>query len=192
MNDVKIAGSGVLNGGSYNNITTAGSAKFTSHIKANKISTAGSAKFLGIVDAEEISIAGSAKFDSDVYANRISIAGSSKVSNFISAKTIKVSGALTAVDLKGEDVIIKSNSSKIKDILANKVYIGIDKKKKFFRNEIEVIEAKTIEINHTNVKKVTGEDVIIGVNSNVELVLYSKSITINKKAIVKEKIKNIF
>ena len=94
--DVKIAGSGTISPGEYNNVKVSGSGQILGNIKANVVKTSGSADFKGDIITKEIKCAGSVVCDGNV----------------TSTETLKVSGSgMVKQDLKGKEIILNGGCS---------------------------------------------------------------------------------
>lgn len=195
LSDIKIAGSGVVAGGEYHQIRISGSGKILDDITAEEIRIAGAVKALGVLKAKLIKVAGAGSFEKDVKADEIKIAGSADIDGNVEGELIKFSGVVTCKgDINGEDIEIDSPNSRFQNIYGENVFVGeTNIRKRLFHkvllNKIESIEATNIEINHCIVKKVSGKNVYIGSNCDVDLVEYQESLEVDKKAKVKETIK---
>lgn len=94
--DVKIAGSGTISPGEYNNVKVSGSGQILGNIKANMVKTSGSADFQGDITTKEIKCSGSMTCNGNV----------------ISTETLKISGsAMFKQDLMGKEIILNGGST---------------------------------------------------------------------------------
>lgn len=76
--DMKIAGSGQIGPGEYENINISGSGKILGAVKCENLSISGSASGTAVECRNDIKISGSCSFSEDIIANNVKIAGSFK------------------------------------------------------------------------------------------------------------------
>ncbi|MBO5220802.1 MAG: polymer-forming cytoskeletal protein [Clostridia bacterium] len=110
--DMKIAGSGVLNGGEYDAISISGSAKITGDIRCAEFKCAGAVKANGDLHSTgDIRVSGSFSCDGTLIADGVlKVAGSCHTEQKIKGKEIRIAGALTTRgNITGE--IIRSSGS---------------------------------------------------------------------------------
>lgn len=107
--DMKIAGSGIIAAGEYENIRVSGSAKVGGPIRCQSFHCSGSAHCEGTIEAhKDIKVSGSAHFDQSVSAQSIGISGSARIDgNCTSTEEIRISGAMRCDgDIKGNTIAI--------------------------------------------------------------------------------------
>jgi cytoskeletal protein CcmA (bactofilin family) len=92
--DYHFAGSGVLDGGTYNDLTFAGSGKIAGDVQCRNINIGGSFKAEGSIDCRNaIRGGGSFKATGDVTAYGINIGGSFKAEGDVKAETFRCGGS---------------------------------------------------------------------------------------------------
>ena len=114
MNDMRISGSGRINGGSYNDVRISGWGEVTGDLDCNDFSISGSGSVAGNLKAREATISGSGKIGGDVdCTERLKISGSAKISGAVKCGALMVSGDCSIQqDVSAEKIRI-SGSSKI-------------------------------------------------------------------------------
>lgn len=184
--DVKIAGSGTISEGIYNNVVIAGSASANGEITCELLKIAGSGKFLGNVNAKEVSVAGSTKFEADLKGEKIKIAGSVKVMGNISSEELNVDGVIT---VEGECNVgtlkHKGEGSKYNNIYGENINLD-GKRNKVVVNEIE---ATNITLHKVFAKRVSGDVVKLTGKCEIEVIEYKNKLILTKNVQVKEIIK---
>ena len=208
---LKVSGANVQRGTQYKDIKVAGASKFVNDIECNIFKTsgvvksegsikakvfkvAGAVKIVGSLDAPEISASGGVKVGKDITTETAAFGGSIYVGGKLSAKELHVDGTIC---IKGELLVDRfelhmGGKSELTEVYGDQVTIrknwsfGITAPR---HANIGLIEATTIDISHTTCKRVSGDTVVIGDGCVIDLVEYSTSITVNKKAKVKEQVK---
>lgn len=110
--DMKIAGSGCIASGEYENIAISGSAKLNGFIRCQSLHCSGSAHCEGNLEAQKnIRVSGSAHFDQNVHAQAIGISGSARVDgNCTSTEDMQISGSMRCGgDIKGNSIRISGS-----------------------------------------------------------------------------------
>jgi len=208
---VKVSGANVQSGTNYKDIKVAGASKFVNDIvcntfkasgavksegsiKANFFSTTGALKIGGTLDAKEIKAAGGITIGKDVVCESAKMSGSITIKGKVSAKEFFVDGEIKVGDeLLADKFELKLNGeSELQEVYGDE--ISITKEFSFgFRQHrsctATLIEATTIELEGTQCKKVSGDHVKIGEGCVIDLVEYTTSIDIHKKAKVMEQLK---
>lgn len=187
LRNFKIAGSGIISGGSYNNISIAGSAKSNNDITCNLIKVAGSASFNGNVDSKEISIAGSSKFVKNLKSNKIKIAGAIKVMGDLSSEELNIDGVIT---VEGECNVGVLNhdgeGSNYNNIYGEKIKLYSKRRKKITVNEIE---ATNIELKSVVAKRISGDNIKLEGKCEIEIIEFRNSLKLSNDTEVKQIIK---
>ncbi len=112
--DMKIAGSGNICPGEYDNIKISGSGRIEGPIRCKKLNCSGAVHCHGEAEAsEKVSISGSGRIEGDLRSAQISIAGSGRVDGNCSASDyIDISGAFRCDgNLKANKVSIAGSGS---------------------------------------------------------------------------------
>ena len=188
LQNVNIAGVGVISGGNYNKVSIAGSANSNGEINCVNLKVAGSATFNYTVISDEINSSGSIKFMQDVKAKLIKSAGAIKINGNVSSETFKVDGS---IEVKGECNIGTLNH-KVESSKYNNIYgesIKIINRKRRSKITVNEIEATTIELKAVSCKRVSGDNLIIKSGCEIDIIEFRNSLIISKKANVKEIIK---
>ncbi len=90
-----VMGAGKIQGGTYDSITIAGSAKVMGEVNATVIKSAGTAKFQGDVAVKTIEASGSTKIAGNVVAGRFVGTGSPTIRGNLQARELEIGGMLT-------------------------------------------------------------------------------------------------
>lgn len=110
--DIKISGSGEINGGKYNEVKISGSAKVEGDIECYNYKCSGSSSANGNVKAETVGISGSTKIMGDLDTNEITVSGSSHILGNVNARKVKISGSFDiGGSLHTEDIQISGSAS---------------------------------------------------------------------------------
>lgn len=190
--NIKIAGSGVISSGEYKDVRISGAAKITGDIVAESIKISGSVKAEGELKANEIKIAGSCKALGDLKAKTVSISGSVNIEANIDAEDLKIAGIIKCSgDLNGENIYVDSKASTLNNVFGENIFIGMENGRNTWlkANEVNLIEATKVEINHCKVKTIRATDIVIDINCTVDVVEYSGTCEVHEKSKVKELIK---
>jgi cytoskeletal protein CcmA (bactofilin family) len=92
--DAKIAGSGQIGGGNYNDVKISGSGKVAGDITCSLLSISGSGKVEGNTVAEKVHVSGSAKTVGNIETGYFKASGSMKIEGDLRADEAKASGTL--------------------------------------------------------------------------------------------------
>ncbi|MHC6179327.1 polymer-forming cytoskeletal protein [Clostridium sp. JNZ X4-2] len=112
LSDIKISGSGSINGGSYNEVKISGSVKIDGNINCNYYKCSGSSTAKGNVKSRIFGISGSTKICGNLDSEELSVSGSSHILGHIISKKVKVSGSTHIENnLNAEDVQISGSIS---------------------------------------------------------------------------------
>ncbi len=99
--NVRIAGSGTIQGGSYGQVSIAGSGKVTGDLEAEEFSSAGSALAQGHLKAKRFETAGSFTCQGDLEVEEGESAGSFRVSGKLKAEEMKIAGSARCHSVSG-------------------------------------------------------------------------------------------
>lgn len=185
MNDCKIYGAGAVSGGTYREVSIAGSGKIKGEITAESFSVSGSAKALDNLDVKTLKVSGSFSAEKNVNAEDIKIAGSLAVKENLSSAKAHISGSLkVGKEANVDDFFLKSSNSEIAALHGDNVTIKREMAIFFSKkhNLIEEIEATTIDIEYVKAKRVSGDNVTIGQGCIIDTVEYRDKITVSKEA----------
>ncbi|AYD40191.1 cell shape determination protein CcmA [Clostridium fermenticellae] len=90
--DMKISGSGNINGGRYNEVKISGAAKVEGDIECHSYKCSGSSFTNGSVKAHMVGISGSTKLSGNINADEITVSGSLHILGDADTKKMKISG----------------------------------------------------------------------------------------------------
>lgn len=187
LNNIKIAGSGIIASGEYNNISIAGSSKSNGDIICQVLKVAGRSSFDGNVEAKELSIAGSTNFLKNLKCNVIKISGSVKVFENLLSEELKVDGKII---VNGEcnvgSLLHEGGGSKYNNIYGETIKLFGSRKSLILAHEIE---ATNIELKNVKVKRVSGDNLKIEGKCEIDIIEYRNTLKISKNVVVKEIVK---
>ena len=172
-------------------VRTSGSAKFTGEVRARDLKTSGT--FLAN-DLEASTVTASGKFiiNGQIKVTEINAQGSFKACEDIEAENVELCGKVVCCGLlNAENTVIKfSRGTEIGSIGGGKIELTREKLL-FIALPFRVakissaIEGDEIKLDHVTAPRVTGRSIIIGAGCKIELLEYSESCEIDKRAIVK-------
>jgi cytoskeletal protein CcmA (bactofilin family) len=119
-------------------------------VEANKFICEGTANIKGNMRVREADIEGVVKVDGRLEADRINCEGVIRVTEEISADLVEARGAVLAREVVGEKVVIRCETNRF----WRKFLPGND--------ELDLIEATTIELRRVHAKVINGHDIRIG------------------------------
>lgn len=187
LQDVKIAGSGIIAGGTYNKISVAGSASSNGDITCQLLKVAGASSFNDDVIASEASIAGATKFKKNLKGNKIKIAGSVKVLGNLTCEELKIDGAINVAGECNVGVLNHdAEGSKYNNIYGEYIKISSKKRKMTTVNEIE---ATTIELKCVEAKRISGDNIKLEGKCIIDVIEFKNSLQLSKQIVVKEIVK---
>ena len=190
-----ILGSKVIEGGTYDEMNVMGELRVTSDIAVDDLNIMGEAVFTGNLTAKTVDILGQAE-TKNIKAEEINIAGilnaygNVEATSFNSLGIVKITG-----DLNVDNAQIHISPSKFNNIYGDKIEFVKAKKNINITNnaknisEINEIEATTIRVTNCKIKKISGEDVAVYENCEIETLEYSKRLSIAKDAKINKIIK---
>ena len=192
MNDFFLNGVGTMTGGVFDEIKIDGCGKCTGDLKAKHISVDGSFQCMGSVETELLDCDGASEFESYIKATKIDVDGMMKVKNGtrieaeeilcdgliriegeISADRIKAHGCISANEIVGDHIVIKSHASKFLRLFSKDL------------STVQLIEATTIELRGVTAGSVNGQDIRIGPHCRIGNLDCSGTLYIDPKAEVK-------
>ena len=182
--------SGTVSGENIECIETfksAGKSSFSGYVKSKILRVSGTISCQSI-SAEELSASGSLKCNENTKADNLSVAGSFKVGGDIEAENAKVRGHIICQGLvNAESLNIKFSSGLIGSIGGGKISVSREKTANpfSFHKNLSVscaIEGDEISLERVECPRVTGKNVVIGKGCKIDLLEYSESVKISKKA----------
>lgn len=178
----------------------AGVGTFEKDFIASKCNISGTAKIHGKSQINDLHIAGICTCLKDLESEKIKVAGTLKVKGDVACDTLYVDGTVN-VDglLSGDDIKIKFHQRiNIKEIGGKNITVKREERLLFnFLQYLngkpqlctELIEGDQINIEHTEVGTVRGEDVTIGEGCRVNFVEYKNKLNVHPNAKVKKVLK---
>lgn len=189
-NNPNILGSGILNGGEYQNITIAGSGIINGNIKCNNCTIDGSGTVNGNIVIDKIfKCAGSINIHGNIVCgHHIDIQGI-LVCHQIDTDKFKLMGGFSIKELKANQVIINLNGdAEIDSIKADQIDITQDyNNRKILK--ANNISGQIINIVATQSQEINGRKIVIGSDCTINSVFYSESLEIDNNSTVKNKTK---
>lgn len=192
---------GNIKGGHIDNLNINGICNVEDDVFCDTILVSGTANFEGNVQSDTIKINGAVNIEGDVKADSIIVNGVMNAQNIESENitiygVVKIDGDINAENLEsygicmfnnlyGEKIVIKGGRFK-GHLQIN--FNGQDVK----QTQLSVfneIEATSIELSHITGKRISGEHIILGENVEIDVVEYSKSISLNPKSKINSIIK---
>lgn len=177
LNNMNISGNGQIPKGKYNNVKISGSGVINGDIECNKIAISGSGNFLGDVDFKEIRISGSCNYKKNIKGNFLKVSGSLNCNGLVHLdKELKVSGnSKIHGSLYGKDISVSGNIDIGKDVsfdtmnISGIVNIKGDCEGNYFKSSGKInigglLSADKIEIalhRKSFIKEIGGEEIII-------------------------------
>ena len=173
-----------------------GSGCFLEDVKAGAVSVSGSFSCGGDITADgRIACSGSLNCKRNIKCDIFSLSGSASVAGDIEAETVKASGVLNCTGLlNAEEVSIKfERGMEIGSIGGSRITVLRDRRVGSFFNlfslgrcagvvRVGAIEGDVIEIENVSAPVVTGRNVKIGSDCEIDLVQYSDEVEISHKA----------
>ncbi|MFA6627974.1 MAG: hypothetical protein WCT17_05550 [Bacilli bacterium] len=183
MEDIKIVGSGSINGGSYKNIRVAGSAKMTGSIQVEQLNVAGACVFIENADVQSGHISGSCRFQKNLKGNELHCSGTITVMGETEAETLHLSGkGQFSQDINVDHLQVKTKDSTFQNIYGDIVFI----ESKHGLTKVRDIEATSIEVINVVGNRLSGDEVIVKGNSEFTVIEYRKKLEIGKTVRVEQ------
>jgi len=191
--------SGAFSGASdiecVNDIHVSGSFRNEGTIKAKELSVSGSARNGAGLVAESVKVSGSFKVEGNLKAGELRVSGGVKVEGDIEAESARVSGGIACtglinaeelwVDISGSDCRVESIGGSritIEDRHAKGLIEKLFGSRRGRFTVSESIEGDEISIEGTRAKTVTGRQVVIGKDCQIDLVQYTEAVEISPEA----------
>ncbi len=190
MENIRINGISVINGGEYDSVKIFGSVKVLNSVKANEFITNGRANVLGSVTTIEYKSGGSSKIEGDLKAGTIKSSGAIKIQGECSADLFVARGSVNIDgDCNIDTIDAKLTGGTFHNIYGDNLTIMSDE---FWTNSIYVkdIEATKIRLKNVYANVVRGDNIIIEAGCKIDVVEYSSTIQISQKAKINRVIKN--
>lgn len=178
--------SGTANGTSIEcseSFESSGSCCFSGSVKAIRIKTYGSFSADGSIEAGEVLANGRFNAKGDVYAKSITACGAFSSQGLVSAENINIAMTSRASigSVKGDSVSIFPKRQIIRCVLLfiPRLFSKALRQKAYISAEIE---GGNIILTDTNASCVRGKSVTIGKGCKIDVVRYSDSLSVSKKA----------
>lgn len=197
MESIKIAGTGTILGGEYDEISVAGSAKVKGAIKCNVFKSSGAITIVESAEAKTFKVSGSVKIEGNLKAEEAKVSGAARIEGSIEATIFHVSGSLVVEeDINVDELKASITNGSFENIYGDTIHINSDGSfiNTYFHDIVKNIQVKDIEATKICIKDVTadrisGEVVCIESGCKIGVVEYSKSLDISSKAKVERIIK---
>lgn len=194
MNGMNFKGTGSFGGGEYGDIIIEGVCTCNGDIKAESILIDGVFKGNGCVEAQSLKCDGVAEIKANIKAKKIDTDGVIRVKNGnrieateincdgvieikgeISADIINADGFISAYEIVGDQITVKSRVNKFMQLFNPR-----------FQSQIKFIEATNIHLQGVVANVVNGKDVVIGKDCKIEKLDCSGTLYVDKNSVVKE------
>ena len=183
MAELNIFGTKHIAGGTFGDIEVMGVLYSDNTIICEDLDILGKAYFDAQVNAKDVDIIGRAEFKGNIKCKNIDIVGHAAVEGNIDANEMDIVGF---IDIKGDLNVDKlevvSSGSKFNNIYGDKIYFNMKKGIKTGNagpNIVNEIDATNITLKNVKCNKVSGENIKILDDVEVELVEYSNSLSIS-------------
>ena len=192
MQSISFDGVGKITGGEYDDVKIDGVCDCNGDIKAEQMNINGVFHCYGSLEAKTILCDGVAEFKayvkagkldvdgvfnvkngSKIEADEIACDGVIKVNGEISADIINADGYISAKEIVGDKITIKSRTNFLSDFFTRKF------------SDIELIEATTVHLSGVKAQSVNGKEVFIGPKCKIENIHCNGTLFVDKSAIVK-------
>lgn len=200
---MKIEAMGAINGGKYEDIAIDGVGKIKGDIEVNRLNINGVCKCTGLLSSTEFVCDGVFDGNRNIKSKNIRVDGVMKLSagnlegnclycdgvlqtkGNVSFDIVDINGYISAKEITGDSIKIHNNIDRNVDMEKNIFHFlkGNTNSKNYCT--IELIEASTINIQGVKAQTVSGEDVVINKDCEVNVVNAIKSLRIHPSAIVK-------
>lgn len=187
MASLDILGTKHIAGGNFDDLSVLGVLNADEEVTCKELDILGKAFFEKKLIAKDIDILGVAEFKGDVKCENIDIVGVAKIMGNLDATTLDLVGILNIDgDVNVDKAEIATNKSSFSNIYGDKIRFVRPKHVKISSGDsivtVNEIDATTIVLRDVRVKKVSGEDIKILDGVEVDVVEYSKSLSISKNA----------
>ncbi len=203
--EMKISGSGKIPAGEYSNIQISGAGELFGTVRCDSFASSGSAKGEDIICSGELKVSGSGSFRGDISAKKVAVSGSMACNEItagdtvwvsgslrtksVTAKSVTVNGAVSCEEhLRAEDVSITyGGRMSIGSIAGGKIHMRKSGTCLMVGNVTVTtsIEGDEVGLERITCPQVTGRAVSIGKGCQIDLVQYSETLEISKRAKVK-------
>lgn len=185
---------GDIEAGNFKNngvVTVNGSLKVDEAVKVNGTQTVS-----GGLQSKEIKINGTMTVGGNIEAGWLKINGTVTAKENIEADEIKLNGTLSCNGQISADLVNAGNGHiNAKELVGETILlIPTEERKRDWnwlrrtrnRHRVEVIEATEVSIDHTKCGRVSGENVYIGADCEIDKVEYTKTFKAEKGAVIRE------
>ena len=197
MENIKISGTGKINGGVYDRVIVSGTGKILGNVVCNEFKNSGSTVIENSLTAKQFKSSGALKVMGKLKVEEGKISGAGKIFGDIEANNLEISGSLLVEgDINVEEFICKIGSGSINNIYGEKIMINTTGQflGGYFHDvitnvRINEIEATTICLKDVKAKRISGENITVESGCIIDVIEYSKILNISSKAEVKKIIK---
>ncbi|MDD4212511.1 MAG: hypothetical protein PHY42_03830 [Bacilli bacterium] len=177
MEEAKIVGSGIINGGTYKNIRVAGSGKITGPIQIDDFNVAGSCVFLEDANIKIGHASGSCRFQKDLKGNELHFSGALTVIGETESERLHLSGRGTFNgDMNVGLLRVKTKECVFQNVYGDHIFI----ESKHEQSKVKDIEATQIEVINVIGNRLSGDEVIVRGSSEFTVIEYRQSLELGK------------
>lgn len=202
MQSMKIEAMGSINGGKYEDIAIDGLGKINGDIEVNRLSINGVCKCTGLLNSTEFICDGVFEGNRNIKSKNIRVDGVMKLSagnlegdsfycdgvlhtkGNVSFDMAEINGYISAKEITGDRIKINYHIDKNADISRNIFQFLKGKVNSNNYCTIDLIEASTVVVKGVKAHTISGEDVVIDKDCEVNVVNAIKSLRIHPSAIV--------
>ncbi|MEG0702669.1 MAG: hypothetical protein RR449_03785 [Christensenella sp.] len=189
MQELNFYSKGTIGTGEYGAIKIDGVVSCTGDLKTTSIEINGVFKCHGKIETSILQCDGVAKFHSDISAAEVIVDGALKATR-LNAEKIKCDGFITAAGEISADIVNANGCINAKEIVGDSITINshFSKFTTFFMRKtsaIALIEATVIELRGVTAQTVNGHNIIIGPYCHINNLDCSGTLSIDRKARVK-------
>jgi len=170
---------------------SAGSAKIKGSLKADMFKSAGSAVIGGDVHADDFVCAGRCSVGGGIDSGRVKFGGNLESKNTIKCDRFEGVGKVSAPAIAADSITIETEGrSDVREISGDSIEVR-SVGRVFSQGELysDRIRGERIYLENTTCKLVSGDDVVIGPNCEIETVEFRSNLKIHLSAKVKKKVR---
>ncbi|WP_199613823.1 polymer-forming cytoskeletal protein [Paenibacillus alkalitolerans] len=166
-----------------------GSMTVKGELRTDTLQSSGKLRCDGLLKAVSCTSSGFLSCGSDVEADEFHVEGYVQVNGLLNAGQVNIvfDGPVTISEIGADSVHIRKQ---VKDHTGiNTIIMKLTSVFRKTQCSFRSIEANSVDIENTRVGKISGETIIIGPNSRVERIEYSKRLSIHPSSVVLKKVK---
>ena len=194
--DMNILGKKIIDGGTYNDINVLGELQVLNDLFVQEIDVLGKLKIEGKLNAKEINILGEAIAMDNIKVDTLNVIGKLNIKGNLEGEKIEIIGIIhSSADINADTIKVLPGESTFNNIYGDKVIFQKESDKtkninmKNQQNQVELIEATKIILNNVKVKKVSGSNIEVGKNVEIDILEYSDSLILSRECKINKIIK---